>query len=62
MIERLANVIYWVACGIAGLIAALAIVMAFGSPSEAIGILLAGAAFAALAWAAGKAVRYILVG
>ena len=62
MIERLANVIYWAACGIAALIGLIGLwVVATESNSRfaSFGIC-AAAAF--LFWLGGRAVRYVLAG
>ncbi len=62
MIERLANVLYWIGCGAAALVVGLAVVMAIVSPPEAVFFLIAGAIAGALAWLLGRAARYVLAG
>lgn len=62
MIERLANVIYWAACGFAVFAVLVTINLAFENTEEMRDILIAGAMSAAAIWLTGRACLYILVG
>jgi hypothetical protein len=64
MIERLANVLYWMACGIAGLVqlGTLVIAATVTSKWDSVGVIALGAVMASLAYLAGRAIRYVLVG
>jgi hypothetical protein len=55
MLQRLGNVIYWMACGLALLVVFLAVFIIRGGVAE---FLVA----AGLIWFAGKATRYVLAG
>jgi len=60
MLERLGNVLYWAACGLA-VIWALAWLVAAFSVGGSTGIILTlGVAGAAVIWLVGRAVRYVL--
>lgn len=64
MIERLANVLYWTACGIAGLIllASAFVAATVFYKWEALGVMAGGAIVAGLVYLVGRAIRYVLVG
>lgn len=62
MVGRLANVLYWLGCGIAGLFFALALASAyFLTPPDATlsWFLLASSL---VSWLVGRAIRYVLAG
>jgi hypothetical protein len=62
MLTRLALVIYWIGCALAGLFVVLAIVLYFVAKSSAGTSALFGLAIASLTWLAGRAVLFIVVG
>lgn len=65
MIGRLGNVLYWLGCIIAGLIAILAVyayIMEGHSKSDGLGLTVAFFVAALVAWIFGWACRYILAG
>lgn len=65
MLERLGNVLYWLGCTVAMLIALFAVGMYMAEAhSRADGLFVTGfiLAFALAAWLTGRALRYILAG
>ena len=62
MIARLANVLYWTGCGVAGLFGLLAAaILIFATGQEKMNALMVGAV-AVVAWLIGRACRYVLAG
>ena len=64
MTQRLGNVIYWAASGVAVLFVLLGVLMARSetSPSNGIVAIVAYSAIGGLIWLAGEAVWYVLAG
>jgi hypothetical protein len=61
MIERLGNVLYWLGCGLAVLLAGLAILMAWNAPEPVLAAIFFGVP-AVVSWLIGCASLYILAG
>jgi hypothetical protein len=63
MIERLGNVLYWIACVISGLfLLAAAAGAVFGHGPDRMFVIGIFAAIALVAWIIGRACRYLLAG
>jgi hypothetical protein len=73
MLQRLGNVIYWTASGVAMLTASVGVLMGLGMalenaerhlnrPGDTVAVVVAGFVIAGLLWLAGKAARYVLAG
>jgi hypothetical protein len=59
MLQRLGNVVYWTACGVALLVVFFALFIGIrGEVVSSVELLV----FAGLIWLAGKVARYVLVG
>ena len=62
MFARLGQVLYWAACGIAALLFASGIYIAFGDAADKFAIVGFTWAFAGSAWLVGRAALYVLSG
>lgn len=60
MIDRLANVLYWLSCAAAVLFGALMVVVAIGDKAPPLLAVAAGGAL--LIWLFGRIARYVLIG
>jgi hypothetical protein len=60
MLERLANVIYWLGCALSALVLAITVLLFVQSGDIYMAIFFV--VIAVLIWVAGRAIRYILIG